>query len=468
MAKSVIEILEEVETTSGKNASIEILQVNRKNELLKKAFAAAQDPYTVYYVSKFKMPAHVKSGGPDDDTLLVAFLGLLEKLSKRELTGNAAKDAVVETLKGTTTLQQKWCQRILLKNLRCGVQESSINKVWPGIVKSFSVALACTVKSEFIKGEGIKILDKVSYPVRVDPKLDGLRCIAVKQSGVVTFYTRNGTVLESMPKIKAALEAAKYDNIVLDGEGMAADWNESSSVMMSKTQKDDSNLYYNVFDAMPLVDWIDQESNLTYAERCKIVNEVVLQCVTFDDSPARVRQVPHIIATDEAQLKAYFSKCMDDGYEGVMLKRMDTSYEWDRSKNILKLKPCVTYEGVIVGSYEGRAYTRRAGQFGGFFVLLPNHVITRVGGGFKDTLRAQIQLDGTETWNGKIAECEAQPDPLTSDGLTYEGKMRFPVYCRIRSDADVDPKVPETYEWWTNLTAEERQRRIEAVARGVM
>ena len=54
---TVIEILEELETTQGKNARLEILEVNRKNELLKMAFVAAQDPYTVYYVSKFKMPA---------------------------------------------------------------------------------------------------------------------------------------------------------------------------------------------------------------------------------------------------------------------------------------------------------------------------------------------------------------------------------------------------------------------------
>src|SRR5579885_625162 len=342
MARTVIDILEELESTSGKLAKIDIMEAARKNELLKAVFVAAQDPYTVYYVNKFKVPAPTKKGAPDDEVVLAFITGLDALLATRQLTGNAAKDLVNHMFGKMTEREQKWCQRILLKNMRCGVQES-VNKVWPGLIKSFEVALAKTLNSEFTRGEGIKILDKVNYPVRVEPKLDGLRCIAVKKNGEVTFYTRNGTVLESMPKIKAALEAGDYDNVVLDGEGMAADWNESASVMMSKTQKDDSNLFYNVFDAMPLKDWVAQESSMPYSDRVDLVAKVVRACKSD-----RVRQVPHINAKNEDELKAYFAKCMNEGYEGVMLKTLHTPYEWDRSKNILKLKPCVTYEGVIV------------------------------------------------------------------------------------------------------------------------
>lgn len=460
MARTIIDILEELESTSGSNAKKDILQVAHKNELLKRVFVAAQDPYTVYYVSKFKMPPTSKKGGDDDEVVGNFIDGITKNLATRKLTGNDAKGWVTTNFALMSELQQKWCLRILLKNLRCGVQESSINKVWPGIVKSFAVALAKTLNSEFTRGEGIKILDKVAYPVRVEPKLDGLRCIAVKKDGEVTFYTRNGTVLESMPKIKAALEAGKYDNIVLDGEGMATDWNESASVMMSKTQKDDSNLFYNIFDAMPLSDWVAQEGTLTYDKRVELVAQVVTACKSD-----RVRQVPHINAKNEAELKAYFAKCMNDGYEGVMLKTLDTFYEWDRSKNILKLKPCVTYEGVIVGNYQGRRGTKREGQFGGFYVLLPNQVITRVGGGFNDALRATIQQDGPESWNGKVAECEAQPDPLTKDGLTVDGKMRFPVYCRIRPEGDVDKTITAAWKWWKDLSASERNDRVGAVTR---
>jgi DNA ligase-1 len=446
MGQTIIDILEELEDTSGSNAKREILEANRKNDLLKRVFVAAQDPDAIYYVNKFKMPRpRTISDSESDDTVLAYFLtGIQELLSTRKLTGNAAKDWVNSQFSVMSDLQQKWCQRILLKNLRCGVQESTINKVWPGIVKSFSVALAGTLKSEFVRGEGIRILEPVQYPVRVEPKLDGLRCIAVKKDGKVTFYTRNGTVLETLPRIKAALETGMYDNIVLDGEAMGEDWNESASVLMSsKSKKDDSNIFYNVFDAMLLSDWVAQESTMPYSERIHLVKEVVQWCKS-----GRVRQVPHIDAKNETEIKAYFANCMNKGYEGVMLKRTDTFYEWDRSRNILKLKPCVTYEGVVIGHYEGRRGTKREGAWGGFEVMLPNGVVTRVGGGFNDAFRAKVALDGPDTWIGRIVECEAQPDPLTKDGLTEDGKMRFPVFIRERDKSDVDPKIVEAFDTW--------------------
>jgi DNA ligase-1 len=447
MERHVITLLEELESTQGSNAKKDILQVARSNELLQRVFISAFDPYTVYYVNKFKMPPAVQGVVTGDDRVR-CFLDLIhDRLATRELTGNEAKRAVESCFGMMTALEQKWCQRILLRNLRCGVQVTTVNKVWPDLIKGFSVALACTLKSEFERGTGIRIMESVSYPVRVEPKLDGLRCIAVKKSGEVTFYTRNGTVLETLPKIRAVLETMAIDDIALDGEAMGEDWNESASVLMSsKTKKDDSNIFYNVFDAMPVADWVAQATLLTYRERCDLVERVLGAA-----NDKHVRQVPHIMATNEEELKDFFARCMDEGYEGVMLKTLATTYEWDRSKNILKLKPCVTYEGTIVGWYEGRRGTKREGLFGGFEVLLPNGVITRVGGGFNDALRTQVQLDTPDAWVGKIVECEAQPDPLTKDGLTNEGKMRFPVYCRLRDEADVDQSVLVAYERWVAL-----------------
>jgi len=239
MARSVIDILEELEATSGSNAKKSILEVACNNELLRKVFIAAQNPYIVYFVSKFKVPTPCTKAICDDDTVLNAFLGLLLKLSSRELTGNVAKNAVVDFFKDLNAIQQKWCQRIIIRNLRCGVQESTVNKVWPGTINCFEVALAATLKSRFTPGIGIEILESVKYPVRVEPKLDGLRCIAIKKSTMVTFYTRNGNPIDTpgIAHIKAMLEVAPYDNVVLDGEMLAnGNWNDSVSTIMKGRQ----------------------------------------------------------------------------------------------------------------------------------------------------------------------------------------------------------------------------------------
>src|SRR5579884_3376121 len=94
MARTVIDILEELESTSGKLAKIDIMEAARKNELLKRVFVAAQDPYTVYYVNKFKMPKPVKDSDSEDVTVSTFLDIIAERLATRQVTGNAAKDLV--------------------------------------------------------------------------------------------------------------------------------------------------------------------------------------------------------------------------------------------------------------------------------------------------------------------------------------------------------------------------------------
>jgi DNA ligase-1 len=272
----------------------------------------------------------------------------------------------------------------------------------------------------------------------VEAKLDGLRVVAVKSKGEVTLYTRNGTVLETLPRIKAAIEELPVDDFVLDGEAMGEDWNESASVVMSaKSKKDDSTMRYHVFDYVPLADWQAQKTDLTYSERLAILNPLIIS--QGDSSPFRL--VKSMTCSNEEELRSFYTSCLDENYEGVMLKDVNAKYQWKRSAAILKLKPVATEEGVVIGWYEASVATKRAGQFGGFRVLTPNGVVTRVGGGYSDKLKTEVNAD-PNSWIGRIVECEHQP-PFTPDG-----KMRFPVFCRFRDPSDVDPKIHAAYDNW--------------------
>jgi ATP-dependent DNA ligase len=331
-------------------------------------------------------------------------------------------------------LAQKWMERLLWRNLRCGVSVSTINKVWPNSVVPFAVALAGTLPTKGVNGN-FEFSEPVTYPVRVEAKLDGLRCVAVKHNGDVTMYTRNGTVLETLPRIKAAIEALPADDFVFDGEAMGEDWNESASVGMSaKSKKDDSTMRYHVFDCVPLKDWQSQETKLSYHDRLSDLISIIGPTGT-----GPLRFVKSKTCANEEELRSFYAHCLDEGYEGVMLKDMSAVYKWKRSDAILKLKPVATEEGVVVGWYEANINTKRAGQFGGFVVLTPNGVTTRVGGGYSDKLKTEVN-ENPDSWIGRIVECEHQP-PFTPDG-----KMRFPVFCRLRDPSDVDPKVLAAYE----------------------
>ena len=433
----VIDILESLESNSSRLVKEEILETHSTNKLLHRTMIAAYDPYINYFVSKFKAQAAHGDCKIDDDTVVENFLDLIEKkLSTRTLTGNAAKKAVEHFFATLDSRQTKWCTRILLKNLRCGVQDTTINKIWKGSISRFSVQLAGSLASHFVKGSGIVIDDAVNYPVRVEPKLDGLRCVTVKHDGEVTMFTRNGTILETLPTIKSLFEAVPWDNFVLDGEIMGADWNESASVVMShKKNKDDGSMIYHVFDGMTFEDWKAQSNTDSAQERVKLVTKLVSEV-----NSERVVQVEGLEVSSQSDLLEFYANCMENGYEGIMIKDLKSPYIFKRSDAVLKLKPITTYEGVIVGNYEGKRGSKREGLWGGFHVVMPNGIITRVAGGFSDALKAEINIS-PETWIGKIVEVEGQPDPLTKDGLTKDGKVRFPVFIRFRDESDVDPKV---------------------------
>lgn len=443
---STIDILEELESNNSRIFKEELLETHHNNELLRRVFTVVGDPYVNFYVAKFKSPK-VRQHHKSDDAVVESFLELLEKeLATRNITGNDAKKAVEQFFLTLDERQAKWCTRILLKNLRCGVQETTVNKIWPGSITKFAVQLAETLGSHFEKDKGVILDDCVSYPVRVEPKLDGLRCIAVKHNGEVMMFTRNGTVLETLPTIKTALEEADWDDFVLDGEAMGSDWNESASVVMSrKKAKNDLGIIFHVFDAMHFDDWKTQVNASQLHERVELVEELLGKMKK--GSP--VQQVDGKIVNNQEQLLGFYSKTMERGYEGIMVKNLMSPYIFKRSDSVLKLKPVTTYEGVIVGSYEGRRGSKREGLWGGFEVVLPNGVITRLGGGFTDKLKAEIGMN-PESWVGKVVEMEGQPDPLTDNGLTKDGKVRFPVFVRIRDVSDVDPSVLSAGEKYIN------------------
>ena len=243
---SVIDILELLESDNSRLFKEEVLESNNDNELLRRVFITVGDPYINFFVSKFKVPKAFRHH-EEDDFIIENFLNLIiDELSTRQLTGNDARGAVEQFFLTLDERQTKWCTRILLKNLRCGVQSTTVNKVWPGSIVGFSVQLAETLRSSHDPSKGIIIKDEIRYPVRVEPKLDGLRCIAVKHNGEVTMFTRSGSVIETLSRIKRTLEAAPWDDFVLDGEVMGKDWNESASVVMSRKHgKDDSNMIFH-------------------------------------------------------------------------------------------------------------------------------------------------------------------------------------------------------------------------------
>ena len=121
---------------------------------------------------------------------------------------------------------------------------------------------------------------------------------------------------------------------------------------------------------------------------------------------------------DRAELQARLRDVLKAGGEGLMLHRADAPYATGRSDALLKLKPLLDAEAVVVGHIPGKG--RLAGLVGALEVETPEGRRFRIGSGLTDALRKNPPaLGATVTY--------------TYRGLTRTGLPRFPAFLRLRT-----------------------------------
>ena len=181
------QIIAKLEADNSRLAKEAIIQEHADNTELFEGFELALSPYITFGVKK--VPKH---SGPDGQGLpWEAFKELASLLHTRQLTGDDAKSAIELALSASTGAQwNDWYRRILIKDLRCGVSEKTVNKIKKGAVPVFECMLAHDGANHEKKINGVRL---------IEPKLDGVRCITVVdyEARTVVQYTRNGKVLEN-------------------------------------------------------------------------------------------------------------------------------------------------------------------------------------------------------------------------------------------------------------------------------
>ena len=127
------------------------------------------------------------------------FVAVADRLVDRSITGNAARDTVAEMMAAATNDQWNgWYRRILIKDLRCGVSEKTVNKVVEKINEDYVVpTFACQLAHDSANHEG-----KLQGRKLVEVKLDGVRVITIVwPDGRVLQFSRNGKELVNFPHI---------------------------------------------------------------------------------------------------------------------------------------------------------------------------------------------------------------------------------------------------------------------------
>jgi DNA ligase-1 len=360
------------------------------------------------------------------------FKQLAESLRKRELTGHAARDAIALAMSVATKEQwNDFYRRILIKDLRCGVSEKTVNKVLKGTTIAPVPVFEC-----MLAHDGANHEKKITGKKLLEPKLDGVRAITVVdyESKTVTMYTRNGKVLENFSHITKFLEDHIEEigrSTVFDGEVVSKSFQDLMTQVHRKSDVQAQDARLCLFDVVPLVEFKAGKSVMGQRRRSKFLRENFSNL--FGDSGC-IEIIPQIEVNldeflGEIEYKDYNKKMVADGFEGIMIKDPESKYECKRSVSWLKQKPFIEVSLTVTALEEGTG--KNVGRLGALVcegIDDAKQICVNVGSGFTDGDRNSYWKE-RDTIVGQVIEIRADAITQNQDG-TYS--LRFPRFLRFR------------------------------------
>lgn len=402
---------------------------------------ACYNPYVTFGVKQIPDTVGIVSA----DNPWGEFNDLLIKLTNRELTGHAARDAILEMAERFDSIEwNTFCAPVLRRDMRAGISSTTINKICKKTdyeIPVFGCQLATNSEGR-PEMKGIK---------RLEPKLDGVRVLMTvipSDFGVtVVSYSRNGKVFENFTHIEEQIslnwvkmvracsgvdQGRSINGFVLDGEVIGNTFQElmRQARRKSDVQADDS--VFNIFDIIPLNEFREGHWNAPLKKRIALLDAIR----PVVDTMANVELLPHIMvdldtAAGKDQLERYAKDNVNAGFEGIMIKNMDAPYICKRSTDWMKWKPTITVDLEVVGVEEGTG--RNLGRLGALVcagVDDGKEISVNVGSGFSDGDRDDYWINRNLVI-GRTAEVMCDVITQNQDG-TYS--LRFPRFVRFRDD----------------------------------
>ena len=354
------------------------------------------------------------------------FDDVVKKLEDRTLTGNEMRD-IIERLCLMSKVEEwnDWYRRILIKDLRCGVTYKTVNKHSRYQVPVFECMLADDSKKHEKKMIGKMI---------VEPKLDGVRVITIcdVDKDEVKMFSRNGKELNNFPKILEQFDSMLdqfRESMVFDGEVMSDDFQTLMREIHRKGGAKTDDAVLNLFDCMTL----EQFKSGGSTDSLELVRKKLLKNYKFGPNISVVPYSVIDLNTESGQRDfAHFNrKCIDKGFEGIMVKPANGKYECKRSSLWLKVKPFIEVSLSVTDVEEGTG--RNIGKLGALIVEGTDgdkFIKTNVGSGLSDKDREEF-WKAKDKLIGQVVEVRADAITQNQDAKD-EWSLRFPRFLRFR------------------------------------
>lgn len=416
--------LNDLASNNGRLFKTEQLELNRNDTTLREVVRLALDPFTQFYIRK--IPAYTPNT-TDHAASLASMLPALYDLRERIVTGHAAIDHLTRILEAVNPDDAKVIERIIQKDLKCGVSVSTANAVWTGLVHEYPVMLCSPFEQ--------KLVDKIKFPALVQLKMDGMRFNAIVRDGKVEYRSRNGKEIQLLGNLdEDFIKMAGMVDCVFDGEllvednGLTLD-RQTGNGILNKANKgtitaaDAAKVRATVWDVIPYIMFVSGECATPYSTRLDSLSLLI-----NTHKPEKVYRVASTEVATIEEANVLFEEYLAAGQEGIILKDKASIWEDKRSKGQIKFKGELECDLKIVGIEEGTG--KYAGLLGALILESSDGVIkVRAGSGFSDEQRKQ----GKEVI-GKIAAIKYNMRIKNKAG---EESLFLPIVLEIRDDKTV-------------------------------
>lgn len=335
--------LTEIANNTSNNEKIDLLRTAGESfHTLKEILLYTYHPTWNYFIKKFEKPSQTGIMTIENEWYVIR--DVLNDLKDRIVTGKRAISCLEEAILLFDADSQDVIRSVVLRDLKCGFSISTINKAFDGLIGTFDVALAVPIKK--VRDGHIVLDGEKFYGSR---KLDGLRCVCVKNGEHVEFFTRTGKPIYTLDKVKESiLHTFSGMNCVIDGEicivdehgdedfrAISSEWNRKNH-----TIEDPKYLIFDFLRNDIFFKTSEKESPIL-SERYERVNKIV------NDKPHHHIGVLEQVPLDEQAFESMKLESLENGWEGVML-RENIPYKSGRSNSLIKHKLFIENEFEVI------------------------------------------------------------------------------------------------------------------------
>lgn len=431
---NIIDIINELNLENGSNYKLAVLKKYTDNDLLKRILQMTHDR------TKFKYNLSMKrwNQGEEKDRIfaesnevkynLIEVLDFMEqKLSTREITGNAAVDQMHEYLLGLSVDDTTIATRVLNRDLRINMGRTQINKVFPNLIQK-PVYMRCGI---FDKKSASKI--NINSAI-IQLKADGTYREFVVDNGTVSATSRSGEdydypfhyeLMQDFPNGHYFGELT-----VLDEEGNVMPRSEGNGLLNSDNVPHE-RVIYDVWDYVTPEEYVKaankEKCSTPYFKRLNKLREI-LEAQTNKDN---IKLIETYEVSNLQEAMEYCVNWMNEGLEGAILKDANSVFRDGTNPQQLKMKLEIDLEMRITGFQEGTPGTVREKTFGAMTFESDDGMIKGRTSGFSDDQLVDFN-SRREELIGKIITVKC--NDITKARGNEHYALSHPRFVEIRED----------------------------------